>query len=70
MTQEPRLLLRCGCTVLFKDGAKPICPVHGVQVIARVLGMPAPRIRGVAKGPHVTTMDLPAFSGRITGTEA
>lgn len=66
---EPRLLLRCGDTIPFKDGAAPICPVHGNQPVARVLNMPPPRIRGVARGPHVETVDLAPFAGRIVGTE-
>lgn len=64
-----RLLLRCGDTVTWRDGdAIPICPVHGVQGVARALEVPAPRIRGVASGPHVTTMDLPASTARIAGS--
>ena len=66
---KPALLLRCGCEIAFEDGRAPICPVHGLQPVARVLRMPPPRIRGVASGPHVQTEDLPAFSGRIVGTE-
>lgn len=65
----PGLLLRCGCEVLFRDNEAPICPQHGLQAIARVLRMPPPRIRGVATGPHVQTMDLGAFTGRIAGNE-
>lgn len=65
----PHLLLRCGCQVRFRDGEAPICPTHGNQVIVRVLSMPAPRFRGLASGPHVTTMDLGAFTGRIAGSE-
>lgn len=65
----PALLLRCGCEVRFRDGETPLCPQHGRQAIARTLRMPAPRIRGTASGPHVQTQDLPAFSGRIAGSE-
>ena len=64
----PRLLLRCGCQIAFTDGETPICPQHGVQGVARTVRMPAPRIRGVASGPHVRADDLPAFTGRIIGT--
>ncbi len=69
MTKTPMLLLRCGCQIPFLDGKAPICPTHGQQVIARVLRMPPPRIRGVARGPHVTTVDLAPFRGRLVGDE-
>lgn len=71
----PGLLLRCGCEVPFDSKATfaadyaPICPTHGNQVVQRVLRMPKPRIRGVASGPCVQTEDLPAFVGRIVGSE-
>lgn len=65
MTQKPGLLLRCGCEVLFRDGETPMCPAHGNQVVVRVLRMPPPRIRGTATGPHVTTEDLGAFTGKL-----
>lgn len=64
-----KLALRCGCVVDFTE-SDPLCPVHGRQGVARVIGVPPPRIRGVATGPHVQTTDLPAFSGRIVGSEA
>ncbi len=64
-----RLLLRCGCVVAFRDGQTPICPVHGAQRVARALDMPKPRIRGCATGPCVETVDLPAFTGRLVGSE-
>lgn len=69
------LLLRCGCEIAFQNKASfsddyaPICPRHGNQAVSRVLGMPKPRIRGTASGPCVTTEDLPAFVGRIVGSE-
>lgn len=68
----PALLLRCGCEVrvpkdLPKDSS-PLCPRHGPQGVERTLRVPPPRIRGVASGPHVTTEDLPAFVGRLTGS--
>ena len=66
---RPSLLLRCGCVVRFEDGAAPLCGRHGPQGVARTVGMPAPRIRGVAAGPHVETMDLPAFRGRLVSAE-
>jgi hypothetical protein len=69
MTELPSLVLRCGCTVLFRDGETPVCPVHGEQAVVRVRSMPAPRIRGHATGPHVRTEDLGAFTGRIVGGE-
>ena len=65
----PTLLLHCGCAIHFKDGGEPLCPAHGVQRVVRVLGMPPPRIRGMAKGPHVETVDLPAWTGRLVGSE-
>lgn len=65
----PRLLLRCGCEIRFRDGEAPICPAHGLQVIVRVLAMPPPRFRGLASGPHVETVDLGAFTGRIAGSD-
>lgn len=66
---KPALLLRCGCEIPFHDGERPICPTHGNQVITRVLRMPPPNIRGVASGPHVTTVDLPAWTGRLAGSD-
>lgn len=71
MSSGPALLLRCGCEVPFdaKTTTAPICPTHGNQSVRRVLRMPAPRIRGVATGPHVQTMDLAPFTGRLAGTE-
>lgn len=63
------LLLRCGCVIPY-DEAEPRCPQHGRVGVARVLNVPPPKIRGVATGPHVRTCDLPAFTGRIVGTQA
>jgi hypothetical protein len=63
-----QLELRCGDVIPYTDG-EPICPVHGRQVVARTIGMRPPRIRGVATGPHVDTCDLPAWTGRIVGSE-
>lgn len=63
-----QLELRCGCVVAFTESA-PICPAHGPQGVARTVGVPPPRIKGVAMGPHVTTCDLAPFSGRIVGSE-
>lgn len=68
MKPTPSLVLRCGCTVRFEEDAVTLCPTHGVQGVARVVGMPPPRIRGVATGPHVETMDLPASGIRFAGT--
>lgn len=65
MTVTPRLLLRCGCVIQFRDGDAPICAEHGNQVIVRVLGMPKPRIRGVATGPLVRTEDLGPSTRRL-----
>lgn len=66
---KPGLLLRCGCEIRFHDGDAPLCPRHGNQAVSRVLRMPKPRFRGVATGPCVKTEDLPAFVGRLVGTE-
>lgn len=63
----PHLLLRCGCTIAFRENGTPLCPQHGLQVIVRALGMPPPRIRGLATGPHVATEDLGAWTGGLTG---
>ena len=63
--KTPRLLLACGDAVLFEDGETPTCPTHGTQRVVRVLGMPAPRIRGVATGPHVQTEDLSPWLGKV-----
>jgi hypothetical protein len=64
------LLLRCGCTVPFDvKGSAPVCAAHGNQPVVRVLGMPKPRIRGMASGPCVQTVDLPPFVGRLAGNE-
>lgn len=68
----PRLLLRCGCEVAFDHKASdaPLCPTHGQQSVVRVVGMPKPRIRGTAIGPLVTTVDLPAWTGPLTGSDS
>ena len=64
------LLLRCGCVIDFRENAEMLCPAHGKQAVARTVGMPKPRIRGLASGPLVETCDLPAWTGRIVGSEA
>ena len=64
-----QLLLRCGCTIAFRENEQIVCGVHGPQGVARVIGMPKPRIRGVASGPLVETCDLPAWTGRFAGSE-
>lgn len=66
--KKPSLLLVCGCVIPFEENGRPICPSHGNQAVARVIDIPAPRIRGVATGPHVQTMDLPAYAGRFAGS--
>jgi hypothetical protein len=65
----PALLLRCGCEVAYQENATPLCPRHGPQGVARTLRMPPPRIRGVASGPHVETVDIGAWTGRLAGSE-
>lgn len=65
----PMLILRCGCEVRWEEDALPLCPTHGQQAVASTRHMPKPRFRGVATGPHVQTMDLPAFGGVISGGE-
>lgn len=62
-----RLLLRCGCAITFAEHTPPVCVQHGDVGVVRTIGSPAPRIRGVARGPHVQTMDLPAHVGVIEG---
>lgn len=61
-------LLRCGCSVPFHDGKAPICPRHGNQAVARVLGMRKPSFRGSCAGPLATTEDLGAFTGQLAGS--
>ena len=69
----PHLHLRCGCAHPFREKAiqpdgRVCCPAHGLQGVARTERMPAPRILGTARGPHVTTQDLSAFVGRLAGS--
>ena len=63
------VLLACGCERAFNGTDVPICPAHGPQRITRTVRMPAPRIRGVATGPHVIPEDLAPWVGRIVGSE-
>lgn len=63
-----KLLLACGCERAYAETA-PICPQHGPQRVVRTIGVRAPRIRGVATGPHVTPEDLAPWTGRIAGAE-
>ena len=65
-TDPPALVLRCGCEVPLSDDV-PICPHHGDVGVARAIRIPAPRFRGTASGPHVSTEDLPAWTGVIAG---
>jgi hypothetical protein len=65
-----RLLMRCGCEQPFVDGESPQCQTHACRIVARVLGMPKPRIRGTAQGPLVQTVDLEPFVGRLVGSES
>jgi hypothetical protein len=63
----PILLLRCGCAREFREGLdQTVC---GTQCLphgwSRVVGMPPPRFRGVARGPHVQTTDLAPHTGRL-----
>ena len=66
----PGLLLRCGCVVAYVEGETPVCDEHGRRGVARAVNMPKPRIRGMASGPLVRTMDLEPFVGRIAGSAA
>lgn len=66
---SPMLLLRCGCSIRFRDGQAPVCPSHGNQPVARVLGMRKPSFRGSCKGPLAKTEDLGTFTGRLVGSE-
>lgn len=61
----PLLILACECAIAFRDGETPFCAIHGEQRVVQTQHMPAPRIRGVASGPHVSTEDLAAHSGRL-----
>jgi hypothetical protein len=63
-----RLLLACGCERAYAETA-PICPAHGLQRVVRTLGVGAPRICGVATGPHVTPEDLAPWTARIAGSD-
>lgn len=63
-----KLLLACGCERAYAETA-PICPQHGPQRVVRTIGVGAPRIRGVASGPHVTPEDLAPWTGRLAGNE-
>jgi hypothetical protein len=65
----PSVELRCGCVVPFVDGETAQCLPHREMRIVQTRAMPPPRFRGVASGPHVTTMDLGAYTGRIAGSE-
>lgn len=66
---NPRLHLRCGCQIQFRDGKPPRCLAHGEQRVLRVQGMPAPTFTGAVKGRHATTTDVEPFVGRLSGTE-
>lgn len=65
-----RLLLACGCDVLFRDGVPPACPTHGPQRVTRTLGMPKPRFTGAVKGPHARTTDVAPFVGKLVESES
>jgi hypothetical protein len=67
---KPGLILACGCEVPYVDGETPQCGTHGIQRVVRTVRMPKPRIRGVATGPLVRTEDLPAFTGRLVGSDS
>lgn len=64
-----RLLMRCGCEVVFRDGESPCCGTHQEVRVVRTIGMPAPRFRGTATGPHVTPEDLAPWTGQIVGAD-
>ena len=66
----PGLILACGCLMSYRDGETPRCSRHGLQRVVRTVHMPPPRIRGVASGPCVQTLDLPAWMGRFAGSDA
>lgn len=69
MAPIPMLILRCGCEVRWKEDALPLCPTHGSQGVASTRHMPKPRFRGAATGPHCLTMELPAWTGVLAGTQ-
>ncbi len=61
-----RLALRCGCVVQFREGGTPLCGIHGVQSVVRVLDAPAPRFTGSVTGPHATTTDVAPYVGKVS----
>jgi len=63
-----KLLLACGCERAYAETA-PICPQHGPQRVVRTIGVGAPRIRGVATGPHVQQVDLDPWRQPLPGLE-
>jgi hypothetical protein len=67
MAVTPSLVLACGCTVRFSE--TPLCATHGRQRVVRTSHVGPPRIRGVATGPHVVTMDLDPHVGQLAGSE-
>lgn len=64
---RPAVVLACGCQVPFTERTAPRCATHGATRVLRTVGMPAPRIRGTATGPHVETVDLGPWLGRLAG---
>lgn len=64
-----QLLLACGCVVPFREGHEPQCVDHGRSRVVRVVGMPAPRFRGVVRGPVAEPVELDPFVGRLPGLE-
>lgn len=65
-----RLLLKCWCERPFIDGETPRCLEHQETRVVRTIGMRAPTFRGTVTGPHATTEDLPAWTGRLVGGES
>lgn len=68
--KAPGLILACGCEVRFVDNEPPSCATHGPQRVTRTVRMTKPKFTGVATGPHVKTMDLAPFVGRIVESES
>lgn len=65
-----RLELRCGCVIAFREDADIVCGTHGRQRVARTLGAPKPRFRGVCTGPYATPEDLSPSIRPLVGKDA
>lgn len=67
MSASIDLRLACGCGAsLGSDGNVIPCVAHRVSRVVFVTA-PAPRIRGTASGPHVTTIELEPIKVNFNG---